>query len=743
MERTTSSAVDVCVADLAARRSELAAELAAAEHALKVAMDADSGAKQAAASNLTSHALRTAASADDSSGPLSCLDALVAACELAAEREGLGDRDHDDSVPHPGGAGAPHVHARSGHPADHERDPAAAAGGADDASRTGVVVAKLEPRAAAHHHHASSSAAVRAPAPAAAAGTATAAAAYDAAPKYRRHKSKVYIRPNKVVYLPTTFMEENFEPASLPLNCELIVETNGAVQLERHRVTIKAIPRTSLSTMFCMTNVMKFQQQYLNWQILNWTKVDGGHIQIHLQGPNGGGAKGAPAAPKPEPAVASEVPQISTAAAGAPAGACVASLTGALKRKSSPGCGFDRAATGALPTVLDDDDEGDHDQHQQARARSPLRHAHTYPAAASAAAASAAAAAAARPTRCSGRATNPPSRYARRAPGAAHHPAAGLSPPSAAHLASAFEPASATTVSPSRSSDALPLGASEAGVGHRSSGTSSPSHTTTTGCHGHSHGHGHHRGAAAHLELQKLCVNDAGNGRVGVGGASHDAMAGVEGSGGRPPAVVARRARSGPAPPPLLPPLRSLPNSAFPFSLPMFAPLAAPGDADGGDAEMEDVGASGRAAGDPRALPPAGHASPECFSSRAFAAPPPPLLPPLSGLLASATAAAAAIGPATAASASAEQLALVLRQLASTAPARASAFAPSTTGGAAGVDPALLSPSSLKRHKAGHGDAGSPPATGRTSFDSVATTGVHAVRLAAAGPPGPLPALSM
>lgn len=38
-----------------------------------------------------------------------------------------------------------------------------------------------------------------------------------------------------------------------------------------------------LSTMFCMTNVMKFQQQYLNWQILNWTKIDSTHIKIHLQ----------------------------------------------------------------------------------------------------------------------------------------------------------------------------------------------------------------------------------------------------------------------------------------------------------------------------------------------------------------------------------------------------------------------------------------------------------------------------
>jgi hypothetical protein len=28
---------------------------------------------------------------------------------------------------------------------------------------------------------------------------------------------------------------------------------------------------------------MRFQQQYLNWQILNWTKIDETHIKIHLQ----------------------------------------------------------------------------------------------------------------------------------------------------------------------------------------------------------------------------------------------------------------------------------------------------------------------------------------------------------------------------------------------------------------------------------------------------------------------------
>lgn len=48
-------------------------------------------------------------------------------------------------------------------------------------------------------------------------------------------------------------------------------------------MTIKAVPRQGLATMYCMTNVMKFQQQFLNWQILNWTKMDDKHIKIHLQ----------------------------------------------------------------------------------------------------------------------------------------------------------------------------------------------------------------------------------------------------------------------------------------------------------------------------------------------------------------------------------------------------------------------------------------------------------------------------
>ncbi len=34
--------------------------------------------------------------------------------------------------------------------------------------------------------------------------------------------AQVFIRPNKVVYLPTTFMEENFDPESLPINCEMV-----------------------------------------------------------------------------------------------------------------------------------------------------------------------------------------------------------------------------------------------------------------------------------------------------------------------------------------------------------------------------------------------------------------------------------------------------------------------------------------------------------------------------------------
>ncbi len=64
--------------------------------------------------------------------------------------------------------------------------------------------------------------------------------AADASHRYRRHKSKVFIRPNKVVYLPTTFMEDAFDPGMLPINCELVVEADGhMVTGEKHCVTIK------------------------------------------------------------------------------------------------------------------------------------------------------------------------------------------------------------------------------------------------------------------------------------------------------------------------------------------------------------------------------------------------------------------------------------------------------------------------------------------------------------------------
>ncbi|GFR51893.1 hypothetical protein Agub_g14373 [Astrephomene gubernaculifera] len=103
--------------------------------------------------------------------------------------------------------------------------------------------------------------------------------------KNRRHKSKVYIKPNKVVYLPTTFVEEEFEVACLPLDCCLLVEADGADTEEVFRVTIKAVPRAGLSTMYCMTNVMRFQQRYLHWQIANWTRLEDGNIRIHLHSP--------------------------------------------------------------------------------------------------------------------------------------------------------------------------------------------------------------------------------------------------------------------------------------------------------------------------------------------------------------------------------------------------------------------------------------------------------------------------
>ncbi|PNH11077.1 hypothetical protein TSOC_002149 [Tetrabaena socialis] len=98
---------------------------------------------------------------------------------------------------------------------------------------------------------------------------------------------QVFIKPNKVVYLPTTFVEEEFNVALLPLECELLVEADGALARETFRVTIKSVPRQGLSTMYCMTNVMRFQQQYLNWQIFNWTRMPESHIKIHLQSPSG------------------------------------------------------------------------------------------------------------------------------------------------------------------------------------------------------------------------------------------------------------------------------------------------------------------------------------------------------------------------------------------------------------------------------------------------------------------------
>ena len=49
------------------------------------------------------------------------------------------------------------------------------------------------------------------------------------------------------------------------------------------QVVIKSVPRQGLSTMYCMTNVMRFQQRYLNWQITNWTRLDDGHIRAHVQ----------------------------------------------------------------------------------------------------------------------------------------------------------------------------------------------------------------------------------------------------------------------------------------------------------------------------------------------------------------------------------------------------------------------------------------------------------------------------
>lgn len=47
---------------------------------------------------------------------------------------------------------------------------------------------------------------------------------------------QVYIKPNKVVYLPTTFVEEEFDVARLPLDCELLVEAEGELAQETFEV---------------------------------------------------------------------------------------------------------------------------------------------------------------------------------------------------------------------------------------------------------------------------------------------------------------------------------------------------------------------------------------------------------------------------------------------------------------------------------------------------------------------------
>lgn len=47
---------------------------------------------------------------------------------------------------------------------------------------------------------------------------------------------QVYIKPNKVVYLPTTFVEEEFDVARLPLDCELLVEADGELAQETFEV---------------------------------------------------------------------------------------------------------------------------------------------------------------------------------------------------------------------------------------------------------------------------------------------------------------------------------------------------------------------------------------------------------------------------------------------------------------------------------------------------------------------------
>jgi len=259
--------------------------------------------------------------------PLSNLQALVVACEMAAEREGLSKTDHhyfeEVVAESPGSSNPSSRNATSctqvlwtgGSP---RKAPASLPGHQHSpAARPSAPIAIARTAPVAEHDGAHGDGAV------------AFALGPDGQPKYRRHKSKVFIRPNKVVYLPTTFMEENFDPDSLPLNCEMVVDADGTlVPGEKHHVTIKAVPRQGLSTMYCCTNVMKFQQQYLNWQILNWTKIDNHHIKIHLQSPHAAAAaataegEGSPAAvaagsPKAAMAPPKQVLPAAAAAGGA------------------------------------------------------------------------------------------------------------------------------------------------------------------------------------------------------------------------------------------------------------------------------------------------------------------------------------------------------------------------------------------------------------------------------------------
>jgi len=210
------------------------------------------------------------------------LEALADACEIETDRP-----SHDKQVVDPPArvpASDPNLCAAPVEPQNLARD----AGRSPDPGCT-LDTTSLRPAA-------------RAPATSAQALLSPASTA--AAAKFRRHKSKVYIRLNKVVYLPTTFMEEYFDPASLPMNINMIVEANGVELPDTHTVTIKAVPRTGLSTMYCMTNVLTFQQRFLNWQILDWTKVDAARIKIHLSGPH----------PEPKPAAAAAAVQLPAAA---------------------------------------------------------------------------------------------------------------------------------------------------------------------------------------------------------------------------------------------------------------------------------------------------------------------------------------------------------------------------------------------------------------------------------------------